>query len=196
MVGVLIGLAFLLSSDKKRVNYKAIGIMLGLQVLTTLFMFQTSIGQQIVLFLTEILNRLIEFGEAGIDFVMGGFQLDEGGVFFINVLLLIVFFSMLLSVLTYLKILPRAINLFGGILSKVTGLPRVESFNAVNSIFFGQSEAILAIKSQVSSLDRNRLFIVCVSAMASVSASVVGVYITMLPAEYVLVAFHLICSVV
>jgi nucleoside transport protein len=189
---VVLGLAFLMSNDKKNINYKGIGIMLLLQLLTTWFMFSTNIGQAIINGIAAGFNKLIEFGTEGVNFVVGGLMVEEGGsVFFFNVLLLIIFFATILSVLTYLRILPPIIKYFGGLISKITGLPRVESFNAVNSIFFGQSEALIAIRSQFHHLTANRLYIVSASAMGSVSASIVGAYLQMLPPEYVLVALPL-----
>lgn len=190
-IAVVLGIAYLMSNDKKNINYKAIGIMLVFQLLITLFMFKTDVGQAVITGISAGFNKLIEFGSKGINFVVGGFQLEEGGVFFFNVLLLIVFFATLLSVLTYLKILPTIIKYIGALISKITGLPKVESFNAVNSIFFGQSETLIAIRSQFHYLNDNRLYIVSASAMGSVSASIVGAYLQMLPAEYVLVALPL-----
>ncbi|MFD2630250.1 NupC/NupG family nucleoside CNT transporter [Oceanobacillus kapialis] len=191
-IAVVLGLAFLMSNDKKNINYKGIGIMLVLQLLTTWFMFNTDIGQAIINGIAAGFNKLIEFGTEGVNFVVGGLQIEEGGsVFFFNVLLLIIFFATILSVLTYLRILPPIIKYFGGLISKITGLPRVESFNAVNSIFFGQSEALIAIRSQFHHLTANRLYIVSASAMGSVSASIVGSYLQMLPPQYVLVALPL-----
>ncbi|GIO21586.1 NupC/NupG family nucleoside CNT transporter [Oceanobacillus sp. J11TS1] len=188
---VSFGLAFLMSNDKKKINFKGIGIMLVIQLLITWFMFLTTIGAKVIEWVSNVFNKLIEFGQEGIGFVVGGFQLDEGGVFFFNVLLLIIFFSTLLSVLTYLKILPIIIKYIGAAISKITGLPRIESFNGVNSIFFGQSEALIAIRSQFHHLSENRLYIICASAMSSVSASIVGSYLLMLPPKYVLVALPL-----
>ncbi|MBM7551209.1 nucleoside transporter C-terminal domain-containing protein [Thalassobacillus pellis] len=189
---VILGISFLLSNDKKNINYRGIGIMLVLQLLTTWFMFNTEIGRIIIEAISAGFNKLIEFGSAGVNFVLGGIAVDEGGsVFFFNVLLLIIFFATILSVLTYLKILPFIIKYIGFGLSYITGLPKVESFNAVNSIFFGQSEALLAIQSQFRRLNDNRLYIVSASAMGSVSASIVGAYIGMLPAKYILVALPL-----
>ncbi|APC47386.1 NupC/NupG family nucleoside CNT transporter [Virgibacillus halodenitrificans] len=188
---VVLGLAFLMSNDKRNINYKGIGIMLVLQLLTTWFMFTTEIGQFIINKISAGFNKLIEFGTEGVNFVVGGFVVEEGGVFFFNVLLLIIFFATILSVLTYLKILPPIIKYLGGLISKITGLPKVESFNAVNSIFFGQSEALIAIRTQFHHLNDNRLYIVSASAMGSVSASIVGAYLQMLPPEYVLVALPL-----
>lgn len=190
-VVIILGLSWLLSNDKRNVNYKGVGIMLVLQVLITWFMFATTLGQTIISAISAGFNQLIRFGQEGIGFVVGGFEIQEGGVFFINVLLLIVFFATLLSMLTYLKILPILIKWVGALVSKVTGLPKIESFNAVNSIFFGQSEALIAIRSQFHHLTKNRLYIVSASAMSSVSASIIASYIQMLPPQYILVALPL-----
>lgn len=187
---IVIGIAYLMSNDRKNINYRGIVVMLVAQLIITWFMFSTEIGKKIINGISAGFNKLIEFGNDGIDFVVGGFNLDEG-VFFFDVLLLIIFFSTLLSILTYLKILPLVIKYIGAFLSKITGLPKVESFNAVNSIFFGQSEALIAIKSQFHHLERNRLYIVSASAMGSVSASIVGSYLEILPPQYVLVALPL-----
>src|SRR5699024_2121573 len=181
-----------MSNDKKKINYKGIGIMLLAQLIISWFMLYTEIGRTVLNGISAGFNKLIEFGTEGVNFVVGGILVEEGGsVFFFNVLLLIIFFATLLSVLTYLRILPPIIKYLGGLLSKITGLPRVESFNAVNSIFFGQSEALLAVKTQFHHLDNNRLYIVSASAMGSVSASIVGSYLQILPPEYVLAALPL-----
>lgn len=189
---VVLGIAFLMSNDKKNINYIGIVVMFVAQLLITGFMFTTEIGQTIITGISAGFNKLIEFGTVGIDFIVGGVARTEGGsIFFFDALLLIIFFSTILSVLTYLKILPLIIKYLGGFLSKITGLPKVESFNAVNSIFFGQSEALLAIKTQFHHLNNNRLYIVSASAMGSVSASIVGAYLQIIPEQYVLVALPL-----
>ncbi|WP_066191807.1 NupC/NupG family nucleoside CNT transporter [Gracilibacillus timonensis] len=186
---LLLGIAYLMSNNRKRINYVGIGVMLVAQAITTAFMFMTTIGETIINKISALFNKLIEFGTSGVDFVLGG--IEGEGVFFFNVALIIIFFSTILSVLTYLKILPIIIKYFGWFISKITGLPKIESFNAVNSMFFGQSEALLAVKSQFHHLSDNRLYIVSASAMGSVSASIVGAYLQMLPAQYVLVAIPL-----
>ncbi|ENH96234.1 pyrimidine nucleoside transporter [Gracilibacillus halophilus YIM-C55.5] len=188
---VVLGISYLMSNDKKGINVKGISIMLVMQLLITWFMFTTEIGQAIINGIAAGFNKLIEFGTEGINFVVGGVQVGDNGVFFFDVLLLIIFFATILSVLNYLKILPTIIKWIGGLLSKITGLPKIESFNGVNSIFFGQSEALIAIRSQFHHLTNNRLYIVSASAMSSVSASIIGAYIQILPAEYILVALPL-----
>ncbi|MCP8615307.1 NupC/NupG family nucleoside CNT transporter [Salirhabdus salicampi] len=189
---VVLLLAYFMSNNKSEINLKGILIMIALQFVIAWLMLSTNVGRFVLERIAAGFNKLIEFGSIGVDFILGGVARGEGGhVFFFDVLLLIIFFSAILSVLTYMRILPTIIKYIGGFLSKVTGLPRVESFNAVNSIFFGQSEALVAIKSQFHYLNRNRLYIVSASAMGSVSASIVGAYMQMIPPEYVLVALPL-----
>lgn len=187
-IGLLIGIAYLLSNDKKNINFKAIIIMILLQLITTWVLLGTSIGIKVIDTVTSGFNKLLEYGMEGVDFVVGGWIPEGGAPFFINVLLILVFTSAFLSLLTHLRILPFIIKYVGGLLSKITGLPQVESFNAVNSIFFGQADAILAIKTHINGLNKNRLFIVSTSAMASVSAALIASYMTMLPSKFVLIA--------
>lgn len=188
---VVFGLAYLLSNDKKAIDYKAIGIMLVMQVVLTLLMFKTTIGLTVIEAIGNGFTKVIEIGREGVVFVIGGWVPEGNSVFFINVLLIIIFTSMLLSVLTYLRILPIIIKYLGGFLSKITGLSSVTTFHAINNIFFGQSEGLLAIKSHIHKMTNNNLFVISVSSMASVSASIMASYITMLPAKYVLGAMAL-----
>lgn len=190
-LAVLLGSAFFFSNNRKEVNFKAVGIMLGLQFLFGWLLLGTKSGLKVVDVISNGFTQLMKYGMEGVNFVVGGWIPEGGTPFFVNVLLIIIFTSTVLSVLTHLKVLPYMIKFIGAAVSKVTGLPQVESFNAVNSIFFGQSEAILAIKTHLPKLDKNRLFIVTVSAMGSVSASIVGAYMSMIPAKYVLVAMVL-----
>ena len=193
LLGVIfaIAVAYLFSNQKKNINYKAIGVLLVLQVIVTLFMLKTTIGTKIIEVVSNGVSKVISYGYEGIDFVVGGLIPEGVSVFFFNVLMVIIFTSTLLSILTYIKFLPLAIKYVGGFLAKITGLSKVVTFNSVNSIFFGQSEAILAIKTHLDNMSNNKLFIISTSAMASVSASIMGAYMTMIPPKYVLVSMLL-----
>lgn len=196
LIGILgivsvLGLGFLLSNDKKNINYKAIGVLFGLQLIVTLVMFKTSAGLKIVEAISNGVTKVLTYGYDGVNFVVGGWIPEGASVFFVNVLMLIIFTSTLLSLLTHIKVLPLAIKVIGGALSKVTGLSNVVTFNSINSIFFGQSESLLAIKGHLDKMSDNKLFVVSTTAMASVSASIMGAYMSMIPAQYVLVAMLL-----
>ena len=190
LIGIclLLGTAYLMSNDKKNINFKAVGIMLAFQAVLTALLLGTSGGLKVIDTIASAFNTLLGYASEGIDFVIGGWIPEGGSPFFVNVLMPVVFTSALLSLLTHMKVLPYLIKIIGGFISKLTGLPQIESFNAVNSMFFGQSEAVLAIKSAINNLDKNRLFVVSTSAMASVSAALIASYMAMLPAKYVLIA--------
>jgi CNT family concentrative nucleoside transporter len=183
---LLIGVAWLMSNDKKNINYKAIGIMLAVQLVIAWFMLNTSIGKVVLQNVIDVFNKVLSFGNDGIAFVFGG--LSKQGLFFVNVLMMIIFVSALLSILTYTRILPLAIKYIGGAVAKITGLPKIESFVAVNSMVFGDTTAILSVKSQLHKLSANRLFVVCTSSLVAVSCSILGAYMQMIPAKYVLIA--------
>ena len=191
-VMVLLGAAFLMSNDRKNINYRAVGILFVAQLVTAYAMLNTTIGGQVVRAVTNFFSKLMEFGNEGIAFVFGGFEYqNDMPVFFISVLLLIVFTSTLLSVLTYIRVLPLMIKYLGGAVSKLTGLPVIESFSTVASSIFGDTGALIAVKTHIPKMNRNRLFIATTASMTSVSASIVGAYMTMIPAEFVLVALPL-----
>ncbi|MBX9974302.1 NupC/NupG family nucleoside CNT transporter [Cytobacillus firmus] len=183
---LLIGIAYMMSNDKKRVNFKGIGVMMIIQLGLAFFMLNTSIGQQALQAVVNGVNKVLSFGKEGTAFVFG----DIGGTdaFFINVLMAIIFVTSLLGILTYTRILPLAIKYIGGFVAKITGLPKVESFVAVNSMVFGDTTAILSVKSQIPKLSANRLFVVTTSSLVAVSCSILGAYMQMIPAEFVLVA--------
>ncbi|MFD0767816.1 NupC/NupG family nucleoside CNT transporter [Bacillus sp. CGMCC 1.60114] len=191
IIGILavLGICFAFSNNRAKVNFRAIIIMLVFQILIGWFVFGTKTGQQIIFWIGKVFNKLIKLGTTGVDFLFNGIHKDF--VFFFNVLLIIVFFSALLSIFSYLGVLPFIVRVVGGAISKITGLPRVESFHAVNSVFFGSSEALLVIKNDLQHFNTNRLFIICCSAMSSVSASVTASYVMMLDTKYVLVALPL-----
>jgi CNT family concentrative nucleoside transporter len=178
-----------MSNDKKNINYKGISIMLAIQVAITAFMLNTSIGGKILKWVTDVFTKVLSFGNDGISFVFG--DLSGKGLFFVDTLMMIVFVSALLAILNYIRVLPLAIKYIGGLVSKITGLPKIESFTAVNSMIFGDTTALISVKDHLGKLDGNRLFVVTTTSLVSVSCSILGAYMQMIPAEFVLIALPL-----
>lgn len=82
VIGILglvltLGLGFLLSNDKKNINFKAIGVLFVLQILLALFMFKTSIGVGIVETVSNFVTKVLSYGYQGIEFVVGGWAPPE-----------------------------------------------------------------------------------------------------------------------
>lgn len=194
ILGILIMffVAFLMSNDKKNINYRAVIILFVLQLVVTAFMLNTTIGGIILKAIADGFAKVMAFGSDGVAFVFGGFQFQDNTIpFFISVLLLVVFTSTILSILNYIRVLPLLIKYLGGIVSKITGLPRILSFSTVASSVFGDTGALLAIKDHIPSFSRNQLFVATTASMTSVSASIVASYMQMVPPEYVLIALPL-----
>ncbi|MFS0562169.1 NupC/NupG family nucleoside CNT transporter [Terribacillus sp. 179-K 1B1 HS] len=188
---VFLGLAWIASSNKKMIKIRPIIIMIVLQLVLGFILLNTEVGNFLVKGISDGFNLLLGYAAEGITFVFGGLVNVEGSVFFMNVLLPIVFISALIGILQYWKILPFIIKYIGLALSKVNGLGKLESFNAVASAILGQSEVFISLKRQLALLPRHRLYTLCASAMSTVSMSIVGSYMTMLDPRYVVTALVL-----
>lgn len=196
IIGILLflALAWLVSSDKKSVKWKYIGIMIVIQFIFAFLLLKTTGGIYFVGKLSEGFNYIIMKAMEGVNFVFGGMaNLDPKSkqptnVFFLNVLLPIVLVSALIGILQYTKILPFIIKYLGFIISKVNGMGKLESYNAVASAILGQSEVFISIKKQLPFIPKNRMYTLTASAMSTVSASIIGAYFTMVEPRYVVTA--------
>lgn len=193
IIGILIvlGLAYIVSNNRKDIKFKYIGIMIVLQVLLTLLLLNTKVGYFIIRGIAIVFEQLLRYAEEGIVFVFGGIANEGQAPFFLTVLLPIVFISVLIGILQHFRILPFIMRGIGFLLSKVNGMGQLESYNAVASAMVGQSEVFITVKRQLDQLPPNRLYTLCASAMSTVSMSIVGSYMTMIKPEYVVTALVL-----
>lgn len=188
---VVLGLAWLVSSGKKRVKYRPVIVMIVLQFALGYILLNTGVGNYLVGGFAKGFGYLLEYAAEGVNFVFGGLVNVNESTFFISVLLPIVFISALIGILQYWRILPFIIKYIGLALSKINGMGKLESYNAVASAILGQSEVFISLKKQLGLLPKHRLYTLCASAMSTVSLSIVGAYMTMLKPEYVVTALVL-----
>ncbi|MGG3477643.1 nucleoside transporter C-terminal domain-containing protein [Peribacillus frigoritolerans] len=180
--------AFLVSNNRKQIQYKRILIMLAVQIILVYFMMNTNIGLIAITKVGVFFERLMAIADSGIQFVFGG-MVNEGAItFFFVALLPLVFMSVLIGILNYIKVLPFVIKYIGLVLSKVTGMGKLESYFAVSTAALGQPEVFLTIIKQIPLLSPKRLYTICTSAMSAVSMAMVGAYMTMLEPKYVVTA--------
>ncbi|MFC0187539.1 NupC/NupG family nucleoside CNT transporter [Fictibacillus aquaticus] len=184
-------LAFLVSNDRKKIKYKPIVIMLVLQFIFTYILLNTSIGLTVIKAISTLFEKLLGYASDGVNFVFGGLANEAAMPFFLNVLLPIVFISVLIGIAQHFKILPFIIRYIGLALSKVNGLGKLESYNAVASAVFGQSEVFISVKKLLGHLPKHRMYTLCTSAMSTVSASILGAYMMMIDPKYVITALVL-----
>jgi nucleoside transport protein len=187
-LAVVLGLAWLASSDRKKIKFKPVAIMIVIQILLTFLLLNTKFGLIMITAIANGFGKLLEYANEGISFVFGGIANEGQMPFFLNVLLPIVFISALIGILQYLKILPFIMKGIGLVLSKINGMGKLESYNAVASAIVGQSEVFITVKKQLGQLSSQRLYTLCASAMSTVSMSIVGAYMTMIEPRYVVTA--------
>ncbi|PGZ97972.1 pyrimidine nucleoside transporter NupC [Bacillus pseudomycoides] len=184
-------LAFLVSTDRKKIKYKPIAIMLVIQLGLSYFLLNTQIGYYLVKGISDGFNAILKFADAGISFVFGGLVNKGESTFFLSVLLPIIFLAVLIGILQHFRVLPVIVKAVGFLLSKVNGLGKLESYNAVAAAIVGQGEVFITVKDQLSKLPKNRLYTLCASSMSTVSMSIVGSYMKMIDPKYVVTALVL-----
>ncbi len=188
---LVFALALLMSKNKKEIKYKYIVVMLIIQFLLAALLLNTTVGFVLIKGITKVFDHLLSYANAGISFVFGGLANEGESPFFLAVLLPIVFISVLIGILQHFKILPFFMKWIGLLLSKVSGMGKLESYNAVASAMVGQSEVFITVKKQLDKIAPQRMYTLCASAMSTVSMSVVGAYMTMIEPKYVVTAIVL-----
>ncbi|EEO3853000.1 nucleoside permease NupC [Salmonella enterica subsp. enterica serovar Dublin] len=190
-LAVVAVLALLVSSDRKKIRIRYVIQLLVIEVLLAWFFLNSDVGLGFVKGFSEMFEKLLGFANEGTNFVFGSMN-DQGlAFFFLKVLCPIVFISALIGILQHIRVLPVVIRAIGFLLSKVNGMGKLESFNAVSSLILGQSENFIAYKDILGKMSRNRMYTMAVTAMSTVSMSIVGAYMTMLDPKYVVAALVL-----
>lgn len=187
-LAIVLGLAWVASSDRKKIKFKPVALMIVIQILLTFLLLNTKFGLIMITAIADGFGKLLGYANEGIMFVFGGLANDGQAPFFLNVLLPIVFISALIGIFQYIKVLPFIMKGIGFVLSKINGMGKLESYNAVASAIVGQSEVFITVKKQLGQLSSQRLYTLCASAMSTVSMSIVGAYMTMIEPRYVVTA--------
>ncbi|WP_458122767.1 NupC/NupG family nucleoside CNT transporter [Paenibacillus sp. Z3-2] len=197
LIGLLVvfGLAYIASNGKKKIRYRPLAIMIVLQVILAYALLNTGVGTWLIGGFATVFKSLLDYANEGIAFVFGDLTTvgaeTVGTPFFLSVLMPIVVISALIGILQYIRILPFVIKYIGLVLSKINGMGKLESYNAVASAVLGQSEVFISVKKQIGLLPKHRLYTLCASAMSTVSMSIVGAYMSMIDPKYVVTALVL-----
>lgn len=195
ILGVIIvmGIVYLCSPRKKEVAWRAIATLLVLEILITWFMLKTTIGGWIINKIASFFTWLIDCANEGIAFVFPSALANDTVDFFFSALLPIIFIVTFFDILSYFGILPWIIDKVGWLISKASGLPKLESFYSIQMMFLGNTEALAVIRGQLANLKENRLLTFGIMSMSCISGSIVGAYLSLVPAEYVFCAIPLNC---
>lgn len=176
----LILIAFLLSNNRKAINWKTAGIGLALQLIIAVGVLKVAFVEKIFNFLGGVFVKILEFTLAGSDFLFSGLVSDTstfGYIFAFQVLPTIIFFSALTSLLYYFGIIQKIVKVFGWLLSKLLGISGAESLSVAGNVFLGQTEAPLLIKAYLEKMNKSEILLVMIGGMATVAGAVLAAYI-------------------
>ena len=190
-LAAFIGIAFLLSRDRKAIEWKPIGILLALNLFIAWFLLQFPIGRQIVAAAADGFVWILNISYKGIAFAFPDWVNVQQMNFFTSVLLPLLMVIPLFDILTYLGILPLILHAIGKGLAFITRQPKFESVFAIEMMFLGASSAIPVSRVQLSRMNSARNLGIAMMSMSCVSAACVGAYTQMMPAEFVLTAIPL-----
>lgn len=190
---VLLGIALLLSENRKAIKLRTVGGAFAIQFILGGFVLYVPWGRDLLASFTAGVQSVIDYGKDGIGFLFGSlvnFSVDGiGFIFAFQVLPTVIFFSSLISVLYYLGIMQWVIKILGGGLQKALGTSRAESMSAAANIFVGQTEAPLVVRPFVPKMTQSELFAVMCGGLASVAGGVMAGYAAMgVPLEYLVAA--------
>ncbi len=215
-IATMLGIAVLLSYDRKRINWRLVATGLGLQTLFGLIVLKTSAGRAVFAAVGDAITGLLGFQEEGARFVFGnlvrstvpvgvpaaggavdtsaGMIAQTGAFFAFNVLPTIIFFSALMSVLYYLGVMQLIVKGLAWVMQRTLGTSGAETLSASGNIFLGQTEAPLLIKPFVGTMTQSELVTVMVGGFATVAGGVMAAYVGMLQGQFPGIAAHLLAA--
>ena len=190
VIGLLIFLAigWIFSKDRKAINWKAVLIMVVFNLVLAWFLTSFPIGRMIVKGAAAGFDQLVQVAYEGIAFAFPSMVKVKQMDFFFSVLMPILLIVPLFDILTYIGILPWFIKLIGRGLSWLTGQPKFESFFAVEMMFLGNTEALAVSSLQLKQMSKERNLTLAMMSMSCVTASIIGSYTLMMPAQFILTA--------
>ena len=192
-MAVLLGIALLLSDNRKAINLRTVAGAFAIQFIIGGFVLYVPWGRDLLAGFSAGVQNVIDYGKDGTGFLFGSlvnFSVDGiGFIFAFQVLPTLIFFSALISVLYYIGVMQWVIKILGGGLQKALGTSRAESMSAAANIFVGQTEAPLVVRPFVPKMTQSELFAVMCGGLASVAGGVLAGYASMgVPLEYLVAA--------
>lgn len=190
----ILGILYLISPNKKDINKKMILKAFIIQIVLAFVLVKFPLGQIILGKVSDFVTKALSYGSEGLTFVFGDLANGAAGyVFGINVLCNIIFVSALVGALYYLGVIGFVVKIIGGVIGKVLGTSKVESFVAVANMFLGQTESPILVSKYLGGMNKSEIMLVLVSGMGSMSATVLMGYAGMgIPMKYLLIGGALV----
>ena len=200
---VLLGIAWLFSNNKKKINFRIVIWGILLQLIFAIIILKTGPGQALFFYARAFITKLLSFTDAGAKFLFGNLYLgdadiikhigadgpmqlynsatgnfvDIGIIFAFHILPTIIFFASLMGVMYHLGVMQKIVQFMAWIMAKTMGTSGAESLSAAGNIFVGQTEAPLLIRPYVPEMTRSELMAIMVGGFATIAGGVMAAYV-------------------
>jgi CNT family concentrative nucleoside transporter len=196
---LILGVSFLMSNNRKAINYRTVGVGLLMQVSLAVFILKTETGQVTFQWLGDSINTLLGQADKGAQFVFGSlvdrklmsqaFGAGNDYIFFFKVVPTIIFVAVLVNMFYHLGVLQRVVSTMGKGVHWLMGVSGAEALSNVASTFVGQVEAQIMIKPYLKNMTNSELMASMTGSFACIAGGVMAVYISLgVPAAYLLAA--------
>lgn len=187
----LLGIAFLLSNNRKAIDRRVVLSGLGLQLFLAIFILKTTPGQKMFAFLGRGIEKILSFSEEGAKFVFG--RLADfsfvGHIFFVHIMATIIFVAVLVSIAYHIGLMQQIVKIFAKAMKFIMNVSGSEALSNASSAFVGQVEAQILIKPYLKGMTKSELLASMTGSMACIAGGVMAIYIGMgVPAHYLLAA--------
>lgn len=183
---LLVLLGWLLSTSRRDVNWKTVGVGLALQFGLAVFILKFPPGQWLFQKAGAAVTRLLDFAKQGAGFVFGKLM-DVGSfgfIFAFQVLPTIIFMASVISVLYYLGIVQKVVAALAWVMRKLMGTSGPESLSAAACVFVGQVEGPLLVRPYIATMSRSELMALMTGGMATIAGGVMAAYIGLLGGQW------------
>lgn len=198
---VLIGIAFALSSNRKRFPWKIVGGGLFLQIALAVFVLKSKIGEQFFEAIALMVTKVLDGANAGAKFVLEPFVPGQPA-WYINlgvvIMSSIIFISTLTAIGYHYHILQRVVYALAWVMQRTMGVTGREALSGSANVFLGQTEAPLLIRPYIPGMTQSELMAMMTGGFATAAAGVLAVYVNILggddPANRVAITRHLLTA--
>lgn len=194
----LLGLCWVFSRDRKAIDWRLVGLGVGMQATFAVALLWTDLGRGVFRVANDAIVKLLAYGQQGADFLFASHVTGhvEGALknFAFSVLPSIVFFSALMAVLYHLGVMGAVIRAMSWAMQKTMRTSGAETLSTAANIFVGQTEAPLLVRPFVSRLTKSELLVVMAGGMANTAGGVLAAYVGMLYSFFPDIAGHLLAQ--
>ncbi|KAA3619879.1 MAG: NupC/NupG family nucleoside CNT transporter [Calditrichaeota bacterium] len=210
-LATLLGIAYLFSNNRKKINWQQVGTGVGIQIIFAVFVILTPWGTLVFDYIGNFFVKIISFTFDGAEFVFGVLSSQEnlvkafpenmpgiGFVFAFQVLPTLIFFSSLMSVLYHLGVMQKIVQGMAWVMVKLLKISGSESISVAANVFIGQTEAPLVVRPYVETMTKSELLTLMIGGMATIAGGVLAAYVGLLggtdPEQQLFYAKHLLSA--